>query len=681
MSRSEGPFDRLLRSRRQRDPAAFIIGGTVLFIALVILIVFALSSFLSGDGGGEAQRDQSSGIQTRRGEMPPLPPGLAALSDFVFFDADGDVSATIGLPVRSVSEETSGIGFYTYEDERWQRVAEGQLAQDGKRAEAALSPVPDNLAVLRVVAQAYQVAGSLPPGGTLHPDASVGIVSPRDYKPQSDGSIGGSATDVQPGEDVLLIPTIVGSGEESAPLVNDILADDSLRQQHVSEITSLVESGDFAGIDLEYSSVDSERREEFTSFVEDLASALHDNSRRLSLTLPPPSEQREAYDWPALGKAADIIKVLPVADPVDYWDAMPKGLDELVRDVDPSKVMLAVSPFSIELADNEARPLGYLEALVRASEVRIREPEDVTTIKTDTGVRFVAVNLAESEGATSLRWSDDAAAIFYSYGAPDKRTVYIENVYSVAFKLEIVQTYGLGGVSVSDASAQRDVANIWPAVNQLVDSGTVSLVRPNGDSLVPRWEAPDGGQLDAAAGASVVWRADESGTYKLRLLVSDGDRRFGREISVDVKSGDEATPFVTFPAEEPTPTPTPTPTPVPTEEPAPTPTPGDVTAPGKVTGVTIDDSVPGQFTISWNPSAASDLEVYRIYASSAGPDADFPTEFDEVGDGVLAGTNTYVDDEFTLPDNVGTTYYYIIVAIDKSGNESKPSNVKSAVLQ
>ena len=63
----------------------------------------------------------------------------------------------------------------------------------------------------------------------------------------------------------LLIPTIVGSGEDTAAVVNDILADDLLRGQHIQEIVQLAASGSFAGSDLEYSSVVPELRTEFTA--------------------------------------------------------------------------------------------------------------------------------------------------------------------------------------------------------------------------------------------------------------------------------------------------------------------------------------------------------------------------------------------------------------------------------
>jgi hypothetical protein len=352
---------------------------------------------------------------------------------------------------------------------------------------------------------------------------------------------------------------------------------------------------------------------------------------------------------------------------------MPDAFNQLVKDIDPAKLMLVISPFSTEVNQGETRTLGYLEAMLLASDIRVREPAEPDAIETDVGVKVVAVNLDESEGATDIEWSDDAGALTFSYGTPQRRSVYIENVFSVGFKLEIAQSYALGGIAIADASARTDVANIWPAVNRLLESGTVDLVRPNGDALVPRWEAPDGGQFDAAAGTTVIWRSDEAGDFVLRMLLSDGDQRFGRELTVTVKKAASVgpTPLVTFPAEEPTPTPTP--------KPSPTPTP-DTQAPSRITGVNVELTTPGQFTISWNPSGVPDLAFYRVYATSA-ENAEFPDQYDLLTpDGVPKGTNSYVDSDFK-PENDGNTYYYIVTAVDTSGNESPPSVVKSGLLE
>ncbi len=127
--------------------------------------------------------------------------------------------------------------------------------------------------------------------------------------------------------------------------------------------------------------------------------------------------------------------------------------------------------------------------------------------------------------------------------------------------------YGLAGVAVSDASAQSDVANVWPTVNELVSSATVTLRRPNDNSLLPLWQAPDGGDLGAGAGTTATWIAPKAGQYNIVLVVSDGARRFGRRTPIEVKGGAGVaapSPFVTFAPESGTPTPAGSGSPTPT---------------------------------------------------------------------------------------------------------------------
>ena len=72
--REEGPFDRLVRSRFERDPAPLIIGGTIIFLAILILILFLPPlSLLGGDGDGGPGGPMDVGCDitaTRADELP-----------------------------------------------------------------------------------------------------------------------------------------------------------------------------------------------------------------------------------------------------------------------------------------------------------------------------------------------------------------------------------------------------------------------------------------------------------------------------------------------------------------------------------------------------------------------------------------------------------------------------------
>ncbi len=549
--RPEGPFDRLLRRRPERDPAPIIIGGTVAFLAVVIVLVFVFSSVFGGSGGSGPSAPGgggATGINGKKLQLPGLPPGLVAVSDYVEFDVKQDTPVNIRLELKDTIQDRAGLGFYTFFEGRWQRLADAKLQDSGKAAEAEFPSVPRTLAVLRVVAQTYQVAASLPHDGTLHAEAVPNILSPRDYSPAGDGSVQGTATKIPAGGKFLLMPTVIGSSQDTASAVNDILKDGQRRAKHIEAISSLVQKGGFDGIDVEYSAVNADLQNEFTDFVKGLADSLHRASKRLSITLPPPSNQRSAYDWKKLGEAVDLIRVLPIADPISYWETMPGALGKIAEDVDPRKVMLVISPYSME-AGGSAKPIGYLQAMALAAEATVREPNPAD-IKPGVTVRLVARNLDEGEGASPIRWNNEAAALSFALGGNERRRIFIENSFSFAFKTELAQAYGLAGVAVSDASAQSDVANVWPTVNELVSSATVTLRRPNDNSLLPLWQA-DGGDLGAGAGTTATWVATKAGQYNIVLVVSDGARRFGRRTPIEVGGGNAAspTPLVTFPPE------------------------------------------------------------------------------------------------------------------------------------
>jgi hypothetical protein len=591
----EGPFERLLRQRPDRDPAPLIIGGTIAFLALVIVLVFVFSSVLGGggdDGGSDGETvEVAPGVTGTLTSPPPLPPGLDDQSQYIEFETEKDVQAIIGLPLTEPATDEAGLGFYSFMDNRWQRQADVTLVQEGKVAQGEFEIVPANLAVLKVIAGTYQVISSLPHDSTLHGDSeAVQVVSTRDYVPASDATVQGTATDFVAAEGTLRLPTIVGSGEDTAAVVDDLISDEAKRAEHVQNIVTLVTDSDVDGIDLEYSAVDPDLSSEFTAFVTALAGSLHSDEKRLSLTLPPPGEQKQPYEWDKLGAQADFLRVLPVADPTSYWDAMPAALSEIAEKTDTRKVFLVASPFSIEGQGDSARAIGYLNAMVMASQAAVREPKNPDDIKPGAEVTLVAKNLDEKEGASPMEWNDDALAVSFAVGGNERTRIFIENSYSVNFKLELVQSYALGGVAIADGSAQSDVANLWPAINYFVTTNTTDLFRPNESMLTPGWDIPDGGEIEGS-GTTAKWTPTDPGEVTIILTVSDGERRFGQKLVVAVrgeKPSSTPTPRPTFAPETGSATPTPAQS---TASPTPTKAAGLAVEVGKVADGTDADSI------------------------------------------------------------------------------------------
>jgi hypothetical protein len=587
--REEGPFDRLFRSRFERDPAPLIIGGTIIFLAILILILFLPPLSLLGGGGGEGASQPAEvgcGITARLvDQVPNLPEGLVALSPFYELDVppgaeeEGCLLHTISL--NTPTQDASNLAFYTYRDGTWVRLAAASLTADGAAAEAELSEIPDNLVVLRLAAAAYVTLGSLPSGSTVGPAAEglLSVVSPVDYVPTSDGSIVGTATSLPTDAGFDVFPTIAAVEGDAASAVNTILGDSGLTRSHIEAIVSLAESGNFQGVDIDYRQVDPSVSGEFSQFIADLAQELHKAGRKLSITLPLPSVRDSnvdtgAYDWQRLGSAADYVKILPESDQSLYRSRMYQVLRHATDVIERGKVFLVVSPFSHQKTKEGVETLTFLQAMGIANVMTVVPgPEDSLEILGGRQVIITADNINRGTGGSAIEWDDESATVSFSYRADDEtRTVWVENVFSVGFKLELVQVFRLGGIAIEDVSEGSGGADIWGAVDSLV-SGVAPLVVPNSDNLRPEWTASSGTiEAPGAAGAATWMPPEEGGTYEISLIVSDGATRVGRRLTLEVQG--TATPTPT-PAEEPTLPPEETPTEevtaTPTAEASPTP--------------------------------------------------------------------------------------------------------------
>ena len=98
---------------------------------------------------------------------------------------------------------------------------------------------------------------------------------------------------------------------------------------------------------------------------------------------------------------------------------------------------------SRERSAEGVRSLTLHEALAFASAVESRAGEAVGPGEV---VSVAAVNLDRDAGNSGLYWDNEARAVTFAYearGGP--RTVWLENRYSAAFRLDLASRYGLGG--------------------------------------------------------------------------------------------------------------------------------------------------------------------------------------------------------------------------------------------
>ena len=542
--REQGPFDKLLQPDVPRDRTAIVIIGIIVVLAVVLLIlVLPPVSILKG-GGGAAPTGPGALTSRPRSKTPEPPAGWQILSPLYELEAtsesEGGALLTVKLDVRPADDHN--LALYTYEDGQWKRLAPATLTSEGTAAQGEVSPLPPNVAVLRRSTLAVQVAGWLPLEAEMDPEAArtLSMLHPVDFVPAVDGILLGTGRPRSQDSALRVLPTVRALGPPDSEAVDTVLASPELRQAHIDDILRVVREGAYDGINIDYRAVSPARGADFTQFVVDLADALHREGDSLTLTLPLPVREAAAwdtgaYDWQALGQAVDAIELVPESDQSLYYQRMQDVLDFLTQQVDSSKLMLVVGPFSHEKGGEGIKALLLSQALGLASTLVARTEGD---IRPQDQVTIVGTNIYQDEGASGLFWDDEALTVSFSYpGEGGARTVWIENGFSIAFKLDLVRRFQLGGIAVEDVSPSAAGPNIWGPIQELAESGKVTLVKPNGSLLNPYWEASEGA-LDGGAKGAVVWTAPAAGTYEVTLVVSDGVVRVGQRLSLEVKAGE-----------------------------------------------------------------------------------------------------------------------------------------------
>lgn len=548
--RQQGPFDRLLQTspRRERAPIYILIAIGALAIVLLILVLPPIS--ILGDGDSVVVSPGGIGSQAV-GDTPDPPEGYRILSRLYEISAPEGGSAVLTVNLEESAPDARNLSLFTYRDGNWERLGSATVIGEGTAAQGEVTGIPENVAVLQRTTASHQIMGWLPANTEVHPEAltSLTVLNPLDFAPAADGSIVGESSPLPADSGLLVYPTIRALVPPESEAVDAILASADLRQEHAAEIVRLVEDGGYQGIDIDYRAVNPARGEEFSDFVLLLADELHAAGYSLVLTLPLPTKSgvewdTGPYDWTALGVAADAIKLAPERDQSVYFERMEEALTFLSEQVESSKILLIVSPFSFEKDATGLRPLTFLQSLGLATALDVRGEQP---IEAEDAVSIVGQNIFEEEGASGLYWDDEAAAVTFIYaGEGGAHTVWVENAFSVAFKLALVEQFGLGGVAVEDASANSGGGDIWPPLAEFAASGTVGLVKPNDAMLRPQWSA-DAGALEDGAHGAVTWQAPpEAGTYNVTLIVGDGLVRVGQRLSLEVLPQGTAPP----PAEE-----------------------------------------------------------------------------------------------------------------------------------
>lgn len=268
-------------------------------------------------------------------------------------------------------------------------------------------------------------------------------VSPFWYTTNSRGDIlrDGAArdktlVDLAHSKNVLVIPTI--HNVLSTDPVPALLRSAERRNQHIRNIVDEVLANNYDGFDIDYEMLDSSLRADYSTFITDLANALHEQGKLLTIAVHAKTSDYGGLggfqDWAVLGQSVDRLRIMtydfhwrgggpgPVA-PI-YWVQQVSEYAKTV--VDPAKVVVGVPFYGYNWpasGDAVAQTWDLINDLIESNKLE--------------------VNLKESDanGTVQENW--------ITYGSrTGRRTVWFATSRGLEAKLDLVQQMDLAGIAI-----------------------------------------------------------------------------------------------------------------------------------------------------------------------------------------------------------------------------------------
>ena len=276
------------------------------------------------------------------------------------------------------------------------------------------------------------------------------------YAVRADGSLVGTSVDpvyvaLAQGDGCRVLATIANwsGGGFSTKVVHAILSSQAARAKLIAALTDACATIGYDGVDLDFESAPAADRDLLSSFVEELAAALHADGRTLGMAVHPKTSEpgdwfgARAEDYARLGAAVDEFQVMTYAysgawsgpGPIAPTGWMDRVMDFAVTQVDPAKVWLGVPFYGCDWWPHGAAEITWRQADHR----RLAHHAHIT-------------RTASKEARFTYR------------DARGKHTVYFQDRTALTAKLDVVTSRhpDLGGVAIWVMGGEDP--RFWPLI-------------------------------------------------------------------------------------------------------------------------------------------------------------------------------------------------------------------------
>lgn len=246
-----------------------------------------------------------------------------------------------------------------------------------------------------------------------------------------------------------------GANEWDSNIAHEVLTNSKVKNKLIKNMLSLVKKNKYKGINIDFEAVSPKDRKAMTTFVEEVSKTMKANKLLTMVSVPAKSSDDSsddwtgAYDYEALGKAADFIQVMTYDEHGVWGDPgsvastpwIESSLKFAIDYIPSKKVLMGIPEYGNDW--NLSDPANKSNSLVMWRDI----PELIATT-----------------GATPVR-DETSGSMYFNYTDSDgsEHVVWYEDETSIKNKTQYTQTYWLAGVSVY-AMGMED-QKFWEAIS------------------------------------------------------------------------------------------------------------------------------------------------------------------------------------------------------------------------
>ncbi|HZY43982.1 MAG TPA: NBR1-Ig-like domain-containing protein, partial [Anaerolineae bacterium] len=468
-------------------------------------------------------------------------------------------SLAINLP-HAAQTANDTFDLYGWDGKTWSWL--GAFLDTNSQTVSALVPtLPKNVALFQTASAAPYIGAQLKPGQSV-PTDSNGLLN-EVYVPgwsiTADGSLSAEAGTLPQAGNARIFPIVrdvAADGSINADVAHIVLSTEEAMQTHIAALTELAGRSTFAGIAIDYRGLGDDDRANFAQFIQKLAAALQSQNKLLAVILPAPSIDSNgapitgAYDWPAIGAAADIVESDFGQDPTGYLnDGVSYALlNWATSQVSRNKFEAIVSIASLDKFNNQTREVSFGDAIDPLGKLALTQPITVA------GGSPVTLVLDNPDQVSDYKFDEATQTYRFNYKRADvTHAIVINTAASLAQRLNGMLPRHARGVVLTgftDDGIAADLAKVLTGYRQQ----SVDSELPSGIQVTWSITSSTAGAVFTSTkpitDSTITWNAaNEPGIYNVLASVqsiSKGTTVINITPAVSVTTG-ELTPVVAAP--------------------------------------------------------------------------------------------------------------------------------------